>query len=143
MSSIVNVDIKSDEIIIGLEQTVEEKKNLVKNLGPSRTWKITFADLQLLSLLASLPMTGYALRKSFIESFGVKISFGTLYPRLRTYEILEMVKSTKINRPPRAPVIEYELTGKGKVNLEIALRTYREILKTIDKLAENLFSTGV
>jgi DNA-binding PadR family transcriptional regulator len=56
--------------------------------------KLGLNDLRVLSLLYGRPMTVYSLRRELIHSFGVKTSFGTLYPQLRLFEDLKIVIGT-------------------------------------------------
>jgi DNA-binding PadR family transcriptional regulator len=113
----------------------------VRSVNPSKKWKTTLIDLQILSLLASIPMNGYELRKSFFQTFGVKISFGTIYPRLRYFERLNVIKPTTLNRPSGTCKIQYGLTSKGKADLRIGLNLFREILSTMEELVHESYST--
>ena len=67
-----------------------------------------------LSLLDAIPMTGYGIKKYFLSYFGINISFGTLYPRLKYFEKLEIIKPTIVCRSRGTSGIFYELTVKGK-----------------------------
>jgi DNA-binding PadR family transcriptional regulator len=107
---------------------------------PSKNWKIKLFDLQILSLLASTPMSGYTLRKSFFSTFGVKISFGTIYPRLRYFEQLKVIKPVMVDRPSGVYKVQYDLTPKGRADLVIGLKSFREVLNMIEGLAHGYFS---
>jgi len=138
MELLANTDTGSNIEVAKASQTISENGfgdwELTKIKVPPKTWRITLADLQILSLLASIPMTGYALRKSLFSSFGTKISFGTLYPRLRYLEKLSVIRSTKINRFSGGWGIKYELTVKGKAELRTGLRSFQDSLSIIDEL---------
>jgi DNA-binding PadR family transcriptional regulator len=92
-------------------------------------WKITLADLQILSLLEAIPMTGYGIKKYFLSYFGINISFGTLYPRLKYFEKLEIIKPTIVYRSRGTSGIYYELTAKGKTELELGWKYFQKTLE--------------
>jgi DNA-binding PadR family transcriptional regulator len=92
-------------------------------------WKITLADLQILSLLDAIPMTGYGIKKYFLSYFGINISFGTLYPRLKYFEKLEIIKPTIVYRSRGTSGIFYELTAKGKTELELGWKYFQKTLE--------------
>jgi DNA-binding PadR family transcriptional regulator len=98
--------------------------------------KMTLFDLQILSLLSSVPMTGYSLRRSLLSYFSVKVSFGTLYPRLRHFEKKGLLRSTIVHGHPGNRVIEYELTLEGEKVLGSGLTTFqRSMNNMIDLVA--------
>ena len=92
-------------------------------------WKITLADFQILSLLDAIPMTGYGIKKYFLSYFGINISFGTLYPRLKYFEKLEIIKPTIVYRSRGTSGIFYELTAKGKTELELGWKYFQKTLE--------------
>jgi DNA-binding PadR family transcriptional regulator len=146
MESFVNLNQRSYDEVIPPKEAVGETSNinrkLAKNANSTKTWKITMTDLQILSLLESHPMTGYAVRKSLLSHFGIKISFGTLYPRLRYFERLRMLKPTKIDLSSGGLGIQYELTEKGKVDLEMGLKYLQKTFSMIELTREPLLSAA-
>ncbi len=86
------------------------------------------ADLRVLILLHSQPMSGYELRKKLMNSFKFNMSYGTLYPHLRTLEGSRIITGkwlrSELNRTNKKRI--YKLTGRG-----------RDILKTnVDNLSK-------
>ncbi|MFI5419723.1 MAG: hypothetical protein ACHQ1H_02020, partial [Nitrososphaerales archaeon] len=47
---------------------------------------IDLLDLLVLSRLWSKPMGGYELKKEMMKEFGMRLSFGTIYPHLKNLE---------------------------------------------------------
>jgi DNA-binding PadR family transcriptional regulator len=94
---------------------------------------MTFVDLVMLSLLDSFPMTGYALRKLLVSQFGLKTSYGTLYPRLKSLQKSGIIKYSEVAGvlAARRSGISYELTPSGKKVLNSNLRLFQEFLKRI------------
>ncbi len=94
---------------------------------------ITFVELAMLSILDSTPMTGYVLRKTLLTQFGLKTSFGTLYPRLKALEKSEIIKySENVGRlATRKSGINYELTPYGKKIFNSNLRLFQEYFRKI------------
>lgn len=128
----------------GLTATLAEKKNeLEGKTQPSeaesvilessrRSWRMAFVDLQILSLLHSHRMTGYSIRKNLNSRFGILISFGTLYPRLKFLEKIQVLKAIVESRPPNSStVVTYELTPKGVNDLRTGLVTYENSIRTM------------
>jgi DNA-binding PadR family transcriptional regulator len=100
-----------------------------------RSWRMAFVDLQILALLHSERLTGYSIRKNLNAKFGILISFGTLYPRLKFLERIQVLKSVIVNRSPRSPgVVTYELTEKGTEDLRTGLVTYQNSLLTMRQI---------
>ena len=102
-----------------------------------RSWRMAFVDLQILSLLHSQRLTGYSIRKHLNARFGILISFGTLYPRLKFLEKVHVLKSVIATRSPNSPgVVTYELTEKGVDNLRNGLVTYQNSLRTMEQILD-------
>jgi len=102
-----------------------------------RSWRMAFVDLQILSLLHSECLTGYSIRKNLNARFGILISFGTLYPRLKFLERIQVLKSAVASRSPNSPgVVTYELTQKGMDDLKTGLVTYQNSLRTMEQILE-------
>ena len=97
--------------------------------------KMTLFDLQILSVLSSISMTGYSLRKSLQSYFGIKVSFGTLYPHLRHFEKKGLLTSAIGQEHPGSRGIEYELTAEGKMVLRSGLTTFQRSLNNMMELA--------
>jgi DNA-binding PadR family transcriptional regulator len=100
-----------------------------------RSWRMAFVDLQILALLHSQQLTGYSIRKNLNARFGILISFGTLYPRLKFLERIQVLKSIIVSRSPHSPgVVTYELTEKGVEDLRTGLVTYQNSLLTMRQI---------
>jgi DNA-binding PadR family transcriptional regulator len=105
--------------------------------APRRSWRMAFIDLQILSLLHSQRLTGYSIRKNLNARFGILISFGTLYPRLKFLERVHVLKSVVASRSPNSPgVVTYELTEKGVDDLKSGLVSYQNSLRTMEQILE-------
>lgn len=85
-------------------------------------------DLAILGRLADGPLHGYELRKRIMADIGVfqTLSFGSLYPRLRSLVERDLIGSTDLAAPPHALAgrrsrIVYELTAGGKEFLAATL----------------------
>ena|SRR5579862_1397655 len=100
---------------------------------PPSTETMSFVDLAMLSLLESVPMTGYALRKVMFTQFRLKTSFGTLYPRLRSLEKSGVIKFSENAgaHSARKSGINYELSPYGKKVLALNLKVFQEFLKRV------------
>jgi len=102
-----------------------------------RSWRMAFVDLQILSLLHSQRLTGYSIRKHLNMRFGILISFGTLYPRLKFLERIHVLRSVVSCRSPNSPgVVTYELTEKGVDDLRTGLVTYQKSLRTMEQILD-------
>jgi len=102
-----------------------------------RSWRMAFVDLQILSLLHTQRLTGYSIRKNLNTRFGILISFGTLYPRLKFLEKVQVLKSAVATRSPNSPgVVTYELTQKGIDDLRTGLVSYQNSLRTMEQILE-------
>jgi DNA-binding PadR family transcriptional regulator len=81
-------------------------------------------DLQLLYLLLGGPSSGYDLNKRMQKEFGVKVSYGTLYPRLAHYEMVGMLSSSwqrnasDSNRGSSKKKKVYRITELGQARLK-------------------------
>ena len=104
---------------------------------PRRSWRMAFVDLQILALLHSERLTGYSIRKNLNARFGILISFGTLYPRLKFLERVSVLRSVIESRSPHSPgVVTYELTEKGADDLRTGLVVYQNSLHTMKQILE-------
>ena len=98
---------------------------------------MAFVDLQILALLHSQRLTGYSIRKNLNARFGILISFGTLYPRLKFLERVQVLRSIIVNRSPHsAGVVTYELTEKGSEDLRTGLVMYQNSLRTMRQILD-------
>ena len=98
---------------------------------------MAFVDLQILSLLHAQRLTGYSIRKNLNARFGILISFGTLYPRLKFLERIHVLKSVVANRTTSATsVITYELTEKGMDDLKSGLVAYESSLRKMEQILQ-------
>ena len=123
------VDRKNDSIGEANESVMME--------SPRRSWRMAFVDLQILSLLHSQRLTGYSIRKNLNSRFGILISFGTLYPRLKFLEKIQVLRSVVANRSSAtSSVVTYELTEKGMDDLKNGLVSYQSSLKKMEQILE-------
>ena len=98
---------------------------------------MAFVDLQILSLLHTQRLTGYSIRKNLNARFGILISFGTLYPRLKFLERIHVLKSVVANRTTSATsVVTYELTEKGMDDLKSGLVAYESSLRKMEQILQ-------
>src|SRR5579872_1946635 len=105
--------------------------------SPRRSWRMAFVDLQILSLLHSQRLTGYSIRKNLNSRFGILISFGTLYPRLKFLERIQVLRSVVASRSSASSsVVTYELTDKGMDDLKTGLVAYQSSLKKMEQILE-------
>jgi DNA-binding PadR family transcriptional regulator len=105
--------------------------------APRRSWRMAFVDLQILSLLHSQRLTGYSIRKNLNARFGILISFGTLYPRLKFLERVQVLKSVVVGRSSSSSsVVKYELTEKGMDDLRSGLITYESSLRKMEQILD-------
>jgi len=115
-------------------KTVLADSNIAGASEIQASWKMGFLDLQILSLLCSLPMTGYCLRKNLHLRFGIWISFGTLYPHLRFLERIQVLSSSSKSRTPTSEVITYELTARGRMDLRRGLASFQNSINVVEEL---------
>jgi DNA-binding PadR family transcriptional regulator len=94
---------------------------------------LSFLDLVILSLLDSAPMTGYVLKKRLAAQYRLKASFGTLYPRLKTFEKKGVLQTSERNGEfaSRASGTNYLLTKPGKKLLLEGLQNFERFLEKI------------
>jgi DNA-binding PadR family transcriptional regulator len=94
---------------------------------------LSFLDLVVLHSIDSEPATGYVLKKRLSEQFRLRSSFGTLYPRLKTFEKEGIIKLAvgSTETQPRGLGIQYEITLKGKKVLSENLQTFNGFLQKI------------
>lgn len=105
--------------------------------SPRRSWRMAFVDLQILSLLHCQRLTGYSIRKNLNSRFGILISFGTLYPRLKFLEKIHVLRSVVASRSSSATsVVTYELTEKGIEDLRMGLIAYQNSLRQMEQILE-------
>jgi DNA-binding PadR family transcriptional regulator len=98
-------------------------------------------DVEILFLLRLSPHNGYSLRKAIFEAFGMKISFGTLYPHLKALEksgiIAAQQKPGQSGRNgQRSRVLQ--LTRKGRFEFEREIRSISMLLSAVEaRIAKN------
>jgi len=119
------------------------KASSTPSLGNGRIGKQLFqvADLRVLVLLHAQPMSGYELRKKMLNSFKFNMSYGTLYPHLRTLESSKLItgrwRRSELNKTNKKRT--YTLTSKGK-NI---LRTNIDNLSTMVSRMHQMLSRRV
>lgn len=98
---------------------------------------LNFLDLIVLSMLESVPMTGYVIKKRLVMQYHLKVSYGTLYPRLKFLEKRGIVRNSAITGEfaVRKSGTNYELTIEGKKVLDRNLRLFQNFLGKIDSNA--------
>jgi DNA-binding PadR family transcriptional regulator len=91
---------------------------------------LSFLDLIILHLLDSAPVTGYLLRKRLASQFGLKSSYGTIYPRLKSFEKDQLIRIfTTRQSVEKSFGVNYELTPYGKSILARNLYAFDYSLK--------------
>ena len=100
-------------------------------------FSLNFLDLVVLSMLESVPMTGYVLKKRLVTQYRLKVSYGTLYPRLKYFEKGGIIRNSKIagEFAARKSGTNYELTPDGKRILNRNLRVFQGFLGRIGSKA--------
>ncbi len=90
-------------------------------------------DLEILYFLSLGPKSGYELKKNLMKTFGLNLSYGTLYPHLHALEKADLIAgSWKVqdeNQPLRKRV--YGLTSQGIERLGRSITTLSKIALTI------------
>jgi len=78
-------------------------------------------------------MTGYVLRKRMVTEYRLRASYGTLYPRLKAFEKIGIVKSSSVmgEFASRNTGTNYELTPSGKAVLDENLKKFEGSLRKI------------
>jgi len=92
---------------------------------------LSLHDLVVLFILDSEPTTGYVLRKKLSEQFRLRSSFGTLYPRLKSFEKDGVITQVGRESSVRGSGVSYELTPVGKKLLSENLRVFNGFLQKI------------
>jgi DNA-binding PadR family transcriptional regulator len=88
-------------------------------------------DLQLLYLLTDGPSSGYDLNKKMIKEFGARVSYGTLYPKLASFERMGLLSSdwetirsehtTGIVNAKKKKVYKITEYGRGVLNQRLSV----------------------
>ena len=73
---------------------------------------VDLLDLLLLSRLWVRPMGGYELKKEMMREFGMRLSFGTIYPHLKNLENSRLI-TLEVEVPDRKRRNIYRLTAEG------------------------------
>jgi len=94
---------------------------------------LSFLDLVVLSLLDSSPMTGYVLKKRLEKQYHLKASYGTLYPRLKVFEKVGILKDSELNGKfaTRSSGVNYVLTPLGRKILDLNLKRFDGLLQKL------------
>ncbi|MFI5419692.1 MAG: PadR family transcriptional regulator [Nitrososphaerales archaeon] len=80
---------------------------------------IDLLDLLVLSRLWSKPMGGYELKKEMMKEFGMRLSFGTIYPHLKNLENSRLIRIDQ-EAPVRKKKNVYRLTAEGTSALKFS-----------------------
>jgi len=92
-------------------------------------------DILLLSRLWMKPMGGYQLRMDLSREFGIRVSFGTLYPHLKNLERSKFtVQESRADRPKK---IVYRLTPLGKSALKLNAIAIIKIANTLRPIVDS------
>lgn len=94
---------------------------------------LSFVDMVMLYLLDCYSMTGYVLKKKLSSQFGLRTSYGTLYPKLRSFEKLGILKvaTSPGAISSRSLGVTYQLTPEGRRMLSDGLNTFDGFLRKI------------
>ncbi len=103
--------------------TTDYKQEIIQRLTKN------LLDLQLLRLIASEPMWGYKIKKTFEANLGIKLRHGALYPMLNYLEKEGFVTSQKQPQNGRARKV-YTVTPKGQEYLNAYYAVLKDQTKT-------------
>jgi DNA-binding PadR family transcriptional regulator len=88
-----------------------------RHIDPNKM--IDLLDLLLLSRLWTRPMGGYELKNEMMREFGMRLSFGTIYPHLKNLEKARLI-SLEIGERSRKKKNVYRLTSEGTSALKFS-----------------------
>lgn len=104
-----------------------ENKELVSEI--KRRFARDFLDVLVLTIIRIRPMWGYKIIADIERDFGVKVSYSTMYPLLKSLEVKGLIKSRLGFRGRRKRKI-YEITSKGIDFIKVYNEFLREQLET-------------
>lgn len=96
--------------------------------------KLETLDIELLALLGRKAMNGYQLKKDLERSFDANVSYGTLYPHLKSLDEIGLIKgkwTTSDEGKNHKATCVFNLTDKGRGTLGENLRRLLKITSLI------------
>jgi DNA-binding PadR family transcriptional regulator len=130
----------ANQLKIELAPEQEEQQSLISASPQMKTLNqnkvADLLDILLLSRLWAKPMGGYELRKELLKEFGVKVSFGTLYPHLKNLEKSECIFEQPAD-PIRSRKKAYRLTKLGENSLKYNALAIMKIANTLRPILEH------
>ena len=93
-----------------------------------------FLDMVVLTIIRIRPMWGYKLMGEIKRDFGVKISYGVMYPLLRSLETKGLIKGRLELRGKKRRKV-YEIMPRG---IEL-IKAHNEFLREQLKMSEVMF----
>jgi DNA-binding PadR family transcriptional regulator len=97
---------------------------------------IDLLDLLMLSRLWTRPMGGYELKKEMMREFGMRLSFGTIYPHLKNLEKSRMIR-LELDPPSRKKKNLYRLTPEGLSALKFSTLAIIKIANTLRPILDS------
>ena len=97
---------------------------------------IDLLDLLMLSRLWTRPMGGYELKKEMMREFGMRLSFGTIYPHLKNLEKSRMIR-LELDPPSRKKKNVYRLTPEGLSALKFSTNAIIKIANTLRPILDS------
>lgn len=113
--------------------TTEKVKESVLEEAEGRNVARQLLDLEILYLLTFGAKSGYELKKSLLNSFGLNLSYGTLYPHLHSLEKDEVIHGNWEFQADNAPLKKrvYTLTTSGSEKLARSMGSLSKIALTM------------
>ncbi len=108
----------------------EQARRAIKTISSSKL--VNVLDVLIMSRLWFRPMNGYEVRKEISSAYGVRVSFGTLYPHLHSLEQGGFISLAVISGSSRKRKKVYSLTAKGG---ELLVQTVRNLEKITKELS--------
>ena len=97
---------------------------------------VDLLDLLMLSRLWIRPMGGYELKKEMMQEFGMRLSFGTIYPHLKNLEGSRLIR-LEIEPPNRKRKNVYRLTPEGTSALKFSTIAIIKIANTLRPILDS------
>jgi DNA-binding PadR family transcriptional regulator len=97
---------------------------------------VDLLDLLMLSRLWIRPMGGYELKKEMIREFGMRLSFGTIYPHLKNLENSRLIR-LELEPPNRKKKNIYKLTPEGMSALKFSTIAIIKIANTLRPILDS------
>jgi DNA-binding PadR family transcriptional regulator len=117
--------------------SIERKAPIARTFRQiDKTKMIDLLDLLMLSRLWTRPMGGYELKKEMMREFGMRLSFGTIYPHLKNLEKSRMIR-LELDPPSRKKKNVYRLTPEGLSALKFSTNAIIKIANTLRPILDS------